>query len=128
MSQVIKRIPATQVKVHLGRIVQEVEATSIPVIIQNRGEDRAVIISLSAFQNLWPTDETARKSERGRVRAALHTAGLLSEPTAQEAADVQVFEAQHSPKDQERILTEWRELEISPPLSEIVMRNREQEV
>ncbi|MFH1633084.1 MAG: type II toxin-antitoxin system Phd/YefM family antitoxin [Chloroflexota bacterium] len=128
MRQAVKRIPATQVKVHLGQIVQEVEATSIPVIIQNRGEDRAVIISLSAFQSLWPTDETARKSARGRVRAALHTAGLLSEPTTQETAEVQAFETQHPPEDQERILAEWRELEISPPLSEIVLRNREQGV
>ncbi|MEA3351847.1 MAG: hypothetical protein U9Q82_14620 [Chloroflexota bacterium] len=62
-----------------------------------------------------------------KVRAALHTAGLLSQPTAQETAAVQAFEAQHPPEDQERILSEWRNLEISSPLSEIILRNREQE-
>jgi hypothetical protein len=52
---------------------------------------------------------------------------LLSEPTAQEVAEVQAFEARHPVEDQKRILSEWRQLEIEPSLSEIILRNRERE-
>jgi len=123
-----KRIPATKAKIHFGRIVQEVATTGIPVIIQNRGDDQAVIISLRDFQRFWPSEEARLAPERERVRTALRAAGLLSEPTAQEVAEVQAFEARHPVEDQERILTEWRQLEIEPPLSEIILRNREREL
>ena len=122
-----KRIPATEAKTHFGQVVQEVATTGTPVIIQHRGDDRAVIISLRDFQRLWPLEEARLAPERERVRTALRAAGLLSKPTAQEAAEVQAFEARHSPEDQGRILTEWRQLEIEPPLSEIILRNRERE-
>ena len=123
-----KRIPATKAKTHFGRIVQEVATTGTPVIIQNRGDDQAVIISLRDFQRFWPSEEARLAPERERVRTALRAAGLLSEPTAQEIAEVQAFEARHPVEDQERILTEWRQLEIEPPLSEIILRNREREL
>jgi len=62
------------------------------------------------------------------VRFALRVASLLSEPTAQEVAEVRAFEAQHPAEDQERILAEWRRLELEPPLSEIILRNRDREL
>ena len=123
-----KRIPATEAKTHFGRIVQEVATTGTPVIIQNRGDDQAVIISLRDFQRFWPSEEARLVPEREQVRTALRAAGLLSEPTAQEVTEVQAFEARYSVEDQERILTEWRQLEIKPSLSEIILRNREREL
>lgn len=127
VTKTAKRIPATKAKTHFGRIVQEVATTGRAVIIQSRGDDRAVIIGLRDFQRLWPLEETRLVSEREQVRATLRAAGLLSEPTAQEVAEVQAFEAQHSPEDQERILAEWRQLEVVPSLSEIILRSRERE-
>jgi prevent-host-death family protein len=123
-----KRIPATEAKTYFGQVVQEVATTGTPVIIQHRGDDRAVIISLRDFQRLWPLEEARLAPERERVRTTLRAAGLLSEPTVQEVAEVEAFEAQHSPEDQGRILTEWRQLEVEPPLSEIILRNREREL
>ena len=123
-----RRIPATEAKTHFGRIVQEVATTGTPVIIQNRGDDQAVIISLRDFQRLWLSEEARLAPEREQVRTALRAAGLLSEPTAQEVAEVQAFEARHPVEDQERILSEWRRLEIEPSLSEIILRNREREL
>lgn len=124
----IKRIPATEVKIRFGGVVQEVATTGTPVIIQTRGDDQAAIISLHDFQRLWPSEEARLSPERERVRFALRVASLLSEPTAQEVAEVRAFEAQHSAEDQERILAEWRRLELEPPLSEIILRNREREL
>ena len=46
--------------------------------------------------------------------AALRAADLLSEPTAQEVEAVQAFDATHSPADQKRMLTRWRQLKLSP--------------
>jgi prevent-host-death family protein len=128
MTKTAKRIPATEAKTHFGRIVQEVATTGRPVIIQNRGDDQAVIVSLRDFQRLWPSEETPLAPEREQVRTALRAAGLLSEPTAQEVAEVQAFEARHPVEDQERILSEWRQLETEPPLSETILRNREREL
>jgi hypothetical protein len=64
---------------------------------------------------------------RQRVRAALQAADLLSEPTVQEIAAVQAFDATHSPASQQRILARWRQLKLSPALSEIILQNRERE-
>ena len=128
MIKTARRIPATEAKTHFGRIVQEVATTGTPVIIQNRGDDQAVIVSLRDFQRLWPSEETRLAPERERVRTALRMAGLFSEPTAQEVAEVQAFETRHPVEDQERILSEWRQLEVEPPLSEIILRNREREL
>ena len=127
VTKTAKRIPATEAKTHSGWIAQEVAMTGTPVIIQHRGDDQAVIISLRDFQRLWPLEEARLAPERERVRTALRAASLLSEPTAQEVTEVQAFEAQQPVEDQERILTEWRQLEIEPPLSEIIFRNRERE-
>ncbi len=127
-TKVARRIPATEVKTHFGRIVREVTTTGTPVIIQTRGDDQAVIISLHDFRTLWPSEEVHPTAARERVRAVLRAAGLLSEPTAQEVAQTQAFEARHSPEDQKRILAEWRQLEIEPPLSEIILHIREREL
>jgi len=99
-----------------------------PVIIQTRGEDQAVIINLHDFQTLWPSEGGMPATVRQRVRTALRKANLLSEPTAQEVAETQAFEAQHPPADQEHILTTWRRLKLDPPLSDIILRHREREL
>ena len=125
--KVVKRPPTTEVKAHLGQIVHEVATTGTPVVIQTRGEDQAVIISLRDFHTLWPAEATISVPVRRQVRAALRAAGLLSEPTAQEMAAVQVFDATHSPADQQRMLARWRQLKLSPALSEIILQNRERE-
>ena len=123
-----RRIPATEVKTHFGRIVQEVATTGTPVIIQTRGDDRAVIINLHDFQRLWPLEEARPSLERERVRDVLRAAGLLSQPTPRELAEIQAFEEQYPPAEQERILAEWRRLHIEPSLSQIILSNREREV
>jgi prevent-host-death family protein len=123
----VKRLPATEVKAHLGRIVHDVATTGTPVVIQTRGEDQAVIISLRDFHTLWPPEAAMSAPVRHRVRAALRAADLLSEPTAQELAAVQAFEATHAPADQKRMLARWRQLQLSPALSEIILLNRERE-
>jgi prevent-host-death family protein len=125
--KVIKHLPTTEVKAHLGQIVREVATTGTPVVIQTRGEDQAVIISLRDFHAFWPPDTELSAPVRQQVRAALQAADLLSEPSAQEVAAVQAFEATHSPADQQRLLAAWRQLQLTPPLSEIILRNRERE-
>jgi prevent-host-death family protein len=125
--KVVKRLPTTEVKAHLGQIVREVATTGTPVVIQTRGEDRAVIISLRDFHTLWPAEAALSAPARQRVRAALQAADLLSEPTVQEVAAVQAFDATHSPADQQRMLARGRQLELSPALSEIILQNRERE-
>jgi prevent-host-death family protein len=117
-----KRLPATEVKAHLGRIVHDVATTGTPVVIHTRGEDQAVIISLRDFHTLWPTAAAMSAPVRHRVRAALRAADLLSEPTAQELAAVHAFEATHAPADQQRLLASWRQLQLSPALSEIILQ------
>ena len=125
-SKAIRQIHTAQVPAQFGQIVQEVATTDVPIIIQTPSGERAAIISLRDLR-LWPTEgDGDQASERERVRTALRAVGLLSEPTPQEIAEVQTFKTQHSPQDQERILTEWRELDIAPPLSEIILRNRTQ--
>jgi prevent-host-death family protein len=124
----VKRIPATEAKTHFGRIVQEVAETGKPVIIQNRGDDQAVIVSLRDFEKLSSVEQSPAVPERERVRAALRAAGLLSEPTAQEIAQVEAYEAKYSHEDRERILAELRSLHLDPPLSEIILRNRDPEL
>jgi prevent-host-death family protein len=74
----VKRLPATEVKAHLGRIVHDVATTGTPVVIHTRGEDQAVIISLRDFHTLWPTAAAMSAPVRHRVRAALRAAMSLS--------------------------------------------------
>ena len=125
--KVVKRLPMPEVKAHLERIIHEVATTGTPIVIQMHGEDQAVIISLHDFSTIWSAEETVSASVRHRVRAALRAADLLSEPTAQEVEAVQAFDATHSPADQKRMLARWRQLKLSPALSEIILRNRERE-
>jgi hypothetical protein len=75
----------------------------------------------------WIALGSEGRSEPKQVRAALRAADLLSEPSAQEVAVVQAFEATHSPADQQRLLATWRQLQLTPALSEIILRNRERE-
>jgi prevent-host-death family protein len=124
--KVVKRLPMPEVKAHLDRIIHEVATTGTPIVIQTHGEDQ-VIISLRDFSTIWSAEETVSASVRHRVRAALRAADLLSEPTAQEVEAVQAFDATHSPADQKRMLARWRQLKLSPALSEIILRNRERE-
>jgi prevent-host-death family protein len=123
----VKRLSTSEVKTHFGRIVHEVATTGTPVIIQTRGEDQAVIVSLRDFQTLGAAAETPAEALRDRVRAALRTADLLSEPTAQEIEEIETFEAAHSPVEQKRTLAVWRRLQLSPSLSDIILQNREPE-
>jgi prevent-host-death family protein len=120
----VRRIPASQVQDRLGRIVEEVAATGEPVIIQKRGDDQAAIISLGDFRKLQPDEDASPASERERVRAALRAAGLLSEPTAEMCEQAAEYNARHSPEEQERILAELRSLRLDPPLSQIILDNR----
>jgi prevent-host-death family protein len=119
-----KRIPATTAKTHLGRIVQEVATTGRPVIIQNRGDDQAVIISLHDFQRLRPAEGSRPAPERERVQAALRSAGLLSEPTPEMRQRAAQYDDQHPLDEQERILTELRSLHLAPSLSQIILESR----
>lgn len=123
-SNVAKRIPATEVKTHFRRIVQEVAATDTPVIIQTRGEDQAVIVSLRDFERLGHPAETRPRSERERVRAALRVAGLLSEPTSEMRRRAAEYDARHSPEEQEQTLAGLRSLHLDPPLSQIILESR----
>ena len=51
--KVIKRLPTTEVKAHLGQIVHEV-LRRVPLLLSNHaGEDQAVIISLGDFHAFW---------------------------------------------------------------------------
>jgi len=125
----VRRIPVAELQAQLRQIVQEVMATDIPIIIQTQGEDQAVIISRRDFQRIWPSEEEKEAGPtlgREQVQDVLQAAGLLSEPMPQELAEVRSFESRHPPEDQERILAEWRRLDITPSLSEIVLYNREQ--
>ena len=124
MIQAAKRIPATTVKTHFGRIVQEVATTGKPVIIQNRGDDQAVIINLRDFQRLRPAEESHPERERERARAVLRSAGLLSEPTPEMRRRAAQYDDQHPPEEQERILAELRSLHLEPPLSQIILESR----
>jgi hypothetical protein len=58
-----------------------------------------------------------RDGERGSLLCI-----TLSEPTAQELAAVHAFEATHAPADQQRLLASWRQLQLSPALSEIILQ------
>ncbi len=89
--------------------------------------DRSSTISLRDFHAFWPPDTGLSVPVRQQVRAVLRAADMLSEPTAQEVAAVQAFEATHSPADQQHLLTTWRQLQLTPALSEIILRNREWE-
>jgi len=124
----VRRIPTTQAQNRLGRIVEEVAMTGEPVIVQKWGDDQAAIVSLRDLQKLRPTEETPSASERERVRAALRAAGLFSGPTDQEIAEVEAWEAEHPPQDQAHILAELRSLRLDPPLSEVILRNRDREL
>jgi prevent-host-death family protein len=119
-----RRIPATEVKTHFGRIVQEVATTGTPVIIQTRGDDQAAIISLRDFKRLWPLEAARPVPERERVRAALRAAGLLSEPTPEMRRRAAEYDARHPPGEQEQILAELRSLHLDPPLSQIILESR----
>jgi len=122
--KMVRRIPATEVKTHFGRIVQEVATTGTPLIIQTRGEDQAVIISLHDFRRLWPQEEAYPAPTRERVRAALRAAGLLSEPMPEMRRRATEYDARHPPEEQERILAELRSLRLDPPLSQIILESR----
>lgn len=124
VTKAASRIPATKVKTHFGRIVQQVATTGRPVIIQNRGDDQAVIISLHNSQRLRPVEESHPAPERERVQAALRSAGLLSEPTPEMRQRAAQYDDQHPPEEQERILAELRSLHLEPPLSQIILESR----
>jgi prevent-host-death family protein len=119
-----RRVPATEAKTHLGQIVQEVMATGRPVIIQNRGDDQAVLISLHDFQKLSSAEGVSPTSEWERVRAALRAAGLFSEPTPTMRERAAEYDAQHSPEEQEQILMKLRSLRLEPPLSKVILESR----
>ncbi|MBI4322592.1 MAG: type II toxin-antitoxin system Phd/YefM family antitoxin [Chloroflexi bacterium] len=124
MKRSVRRVAATEVKTHFGRIVQDVAATGTTIIIQTRGQDQAAIISLQDLDRLLPSQEGSPRSERERVRDALRSAGMLRElpqEVRERAAD---YDARHSPIEQERILRELRGLKLEPPLSEVIIESR----
>ena len=121
----VQSIPATKAKTRFGWLIRQVSTQGTSFIIETRGEPKAAVINLSDFQRLWPLEEARPGLERERVRDVLRAAGLLSEPTPRELAEVQAFEEEYPPVEQERILTEWRRLRIEPSLSQIILSNRE---
>lgn len=60
-----------------------------------------------------------------QLDAYLVNQGLLSCPTADEIARVEAYEAEVSPVERRRIREELRQLELDPPLSEVIRRMRE---
>jgi len=124
----VQSIPATEAKTRFGWLVRQVSTKGTAFIIETRGQPKAAIINLSDFQRLWPLEEARPSLERVRVRDVLRAAGLLSQPTPRELAEIQAFEEQYPPVEQERILAEWRRLRIEPSLSQIILSNREREV
>lgn len=123
--QKVRSIPATEAKTRFGWLIRQVSTKGAAFIIETRGEPKAAIINLSDFQRLRPLEEARPGLGRERVRDVLRAAGLLSEPTPRELAEVQAFEAQYPPVEQERILTEWRRLHIEPSLSQVILSNRQ---
>ncbi|MBI3921712.1 MAG: type II toxin-antitoxin system Phd/YefM family antitoxin [Armatimonadetes bacterium] len=124
MSKPARRITATEVKAHFGRIMEEVSSTGSPVIVHSRHQDRAVIISLVDFRRLWPMVEFPAASERERVKSALHKAGLLRTLPSAVRKRVGEYDRQHTPEEQQRLLAELRSLRFDPPLSQIIQENR----
>ena len=104
--------------------MQEVAASGTPVVIQTRGEDQAAIVSLHDLQKLASFDEGTPTPARGRVRAALRAAGLLSEPTPDMHRRVAEFSSRHTPEGQDQILSELRSLRLKPSLSDIILDSR----
>jgi len=60
-----------------------------------------------------------------QLDAYLVNQGLLSCPTADEIARVEAYEAEVSPVERRRIREELRQLELDPPLSEVIRWMRE---
>lgn len=120
-----KRISATEVKTHFGRIVREVATTDTPVIIQTHGEDQAVLISVQEFRKLRPAEEEeSHESERECVRTALRAVGLLSEHTPIMRQRAAAYDARHARAEQKQLLTELRSLDLDPSLSQVILENR----
>lgn len=123
----IRRIPATEVKTHFGRIVQEVATSDTPVIIQTRGQDQAAIVSLHDLQRISSPRQGLPVSPRERVRAALREAGLLSEPLPEMCRRAEEYDTRHTPGGQEQILSELRSLHLEPSLSDIILTSRDRQ-
>ncbi len=121
----VRRIPATEVKTHFGRIVQEVASSDTPVIIQTRGQDQAAIISLHDLQKLSSPNEGPPAATRERVRAVLREAGLLSDPLPEMHRRAEEYDTQHPPEQQEQVLSQLRSLHLEPSLSDIILTNRD---
>lgn len=63
----------------------------------------------------------------GVVLDALRRAGLLADPTPERRRRAAEYDARHGPAEQARILGELRSLSLDPPLSEAILRSREQQ-
>ena len=124
MAKSVKRIPATEAKNHFGRVVQEVAASGTPVVIQSRGEDQVATVSLHDLRRLASFDEGTPTPARGRVRAALRAAGLLSEPAPDIRRRAEAYSSRHTPEVQDQILSELRGLRLKPSLSDIILESR----
>lgn len=124
MPNPVKRIPATEAKIHFGRVVQEVVESGTPVIIQTRGQDQAAIVSLHDLQRIASFEEGTPTPARGRVRAALRAAGLLSEPAPDMRRRAEEYSSRHTPEVQDHILSELRGLRLKPSLSDIILDSR----
>lgn len=120
----LKRIPATEVKTHFGRIVQDVATSGTPVVIQTRGQDQAAIVSLHDLQRLSSSEVGPPMQERERVQAALRAAGLLREPAPEMRRRAEDYDSQHTPEGQEQVLSQLRGLHLEPSLSDIILQGR----
>ena len=66
-----KQISATDVKVRFGRIVDWVNREDEEVIIQSRGQPKAVLISYRAYEDFLRLREAARRAQALRRLEAL---------------------------------------------------------
>lgn len=123
-SQGVKRVSATEAKVHLGELLQEVARSDQPVIIQTRGQDRAVLISYKEFQTRQFDKQRNETPEHISVRETLRQGGLLSEPTALMLHEAAEYDARYTAQEQQEILADLRNLALDPALSQVIIENR----
>jgi len=89
-----KTIPASQVKNNFGSIVSQVSRGKYPeVIVENRGEPVAAIVSIDDLKVLKETRERARQKEalarlrQVRARVQARVKGKLTEQEADDIAN-----------------------------------------
>ncbi len=65
-------------------------------------------------------------AKRESLLSSLRERGVIWTPSEGEKARAAEYDRQHPPEEQERILTELRQLDINPPLSQVITNARQQ--